>query len=387
MSRRDRNSRGGRKGFEYKKRSKEQVQKRADQSSGDFKSIFKDGIKLFKPKKGDNAIRILPATWEDPDHYALDVHVHYGVGADEERVLALHEMLGEDDPIREMRMDYEQAGNKEMAKACRPGRACAMWVIDLDNEAEGPQMYLAPPTVDAGIAQVSIDKRSGEMYDIDDPDNGYEVYFTKQGEGMNTKYVGFQISRNPSEVDEEHLDYAIENPIPDCLVYLEYDEIAKMIDGWEPTPRGKGGKDGGKEKPKSYRGRDRDRGDDADDSRSRRGGSDDSKSGGDRGEGDYQYDDVMAADWEELEQIIELEELDIDPMDFDEDDQEGCAKAICEELGIEKPKPTRSARGGSRRSRGGDSDDGDSRSSRRRGRGDDGDDSSERVRGMRRNRR
>ncbi|WVW36973.1 hypothetical protein vBValSR12Z_73 [Vibrio phage vB_ValS_R12Z] len=379
MSRRNRNS-GGRKGFEYKKRSKEQVQKRAEQQSGDFKSIFKEGIKMYKPKKGDNAIRILPATWEDPEHYALDVHIHYGVGADEERVLALHEMLGEDDPIRDMRMEYEADGNKEMAKACRPGRACAMWIVDMDNEAEGPQMYLAPPTVDAGIAQVSIDKRSGEMFDIDDPENGYEVYFTKQGEGMNTKYVGFQLARTPSEVDEEHLDYAIDNPIPDCLVYLEYEEIEKMIAGWTPTPRGKGGKDDkGKEKQKSYRGRDRDRNDGDDDDR-------DSKSGGDRGDSDYNYDDVLKADWDELEDIIDLEELDIDPNDFDEDDTEGCAKAILEELGIEKPKPTRSSRGGRGSRRGGGSDDGDSRPSRRRGRGGDDDDRSERVRGMRRNR-
>lgn len=367
-----------RKKFEYKKRSKEQVQKRADQSSGDFKSIFKDGVKIFKPKKGDNAIRILPATWDEPEHYALDVHVHYQVGADEERVLALHEMLGEDDPIREMRMEYEAEGNKELAKALRPGRQCAMYIVDLDNEAEGVQLYLAAPTVDAGIAQVSIDKRSGEMYDIDDPEEGYEVYFTKQGEGMNTKYVGFQLSRNPSELDEEFLEHAIDNPIPDMLAYLEPEEIEKMIEGWTPTPRGAKGKKDDKKEGKSHRNRGG-RGGDDDDGDDRNSGRSGRSGGGDRDESDYNYDDVIKADWDELDQIIELEGLDIDSQDYEDDEQEECAKDILEALGIEKPKPKRGGRG---RSRGGDDD--DSGSSRRRGRGDD---SSGSVRGMRRNRR
>ena len=335
MPRTTRNS--GRKKFEYKKRTKEQVQKRAEQQSGDFKSIFKDGVKVWKPKKGDNAIRILPATWEEPEHYALDVHIHYGVGADEERVLALHEMLGEEDPIRELRMEFEGNGEKELAKACRPGRACAMWIVDMDNEEEGAQIFLAPQTVDAGIAQVSIDKRSGEMFDIDDPEDGYEVYFTKQGEGMNTKYVGFQLARNPSEVCEEALEHAIDNPIPDILAYLEYEEIEKMITGWTPKPRGakKDDKKGGGKKG-SHRGR---------------GGrdeepEDDGKQ--DRDEGDYKYDDVLKADWDELEDIVEIEELDIDLDEYEDDETEQAAKDILEALGIEPPKKTRGGRRGSK---------------------------------------
>ena len=367
-----RSKRGG-SNFQYKKRSEEQLRKRQEQQSGDFKSIVKDNVKIWKPGK-TNAIRILPPTWDDAEHYALDVHIHYQVGADEERVLALHEMLGEEDPIRELRMEYEADGEKDLAKALRPGRACAMYIVDLDDEDEGVQLFLAPATVDAGIAQVSQCPRSGEMYHIDDPENGYDVFFDKQGEKLNTKYVGFQIGRDSSEISEEHLEFAIDNPIPDVLAYLEYEEIEKMIEGWTPTPKSNSKGKGSDRKSGSHR----NRGGHDEDRRSNRRSN--SRSNDERDEGEYNYDDVLAADWEELEQIIELENLDIDPTEYSDDENEHCAKDILEALGIEKPKPARSSRS-SRSSR-----DGGSSRSRRSSR-DDGSSDEERVRGMRRNRR
>src|SRR5690348_13638753 len=91
----------GKSRFKYQGRSKEDVAAAANQSSGNFDSIFKDGIKVYKPREGKNIIRILPATWEDGRHYAYTLMVVYGIGADNQSYLSLHAMKGKPDPLEE----------------------------------------------------------------------------------------------------------------------------------------------------------------------------------------------------------------------------------------------------------------------------------------------
>src|SRR5580692_7712113 len=98
--------------FEYQARSADQWRKKAAEKGGDFDSIWKQGIKLFKPREGKNLIRILPPGWTDPppDHYALDIYVNYGIGIDEQAYLSLSKMKHEPDPIAEARKQAEREG-------------------------------------------------------------------------------------------------------------------------------------------------------------------------------------------------------------------------------------------------------------------------------------
>ena len=91
-------SRGSRK-FQYKKRGYTEARKRADQSASTRDSFIIEEISLYKPAEGDNTIRIIPPTWEDPENYGLDIYVHYNVGPDNAAYLCLDKMLGKPCPI------------------------------------------------------------------------------------------------------------------------------------------------------------------------------------------------------------------------------------------------------------------------------------------------
>lgn len=232
--------------FKYRARSSEQLEKRAEQQGGDFQGFISDEFKTYAPKKGDNWIRILPPTWDDPAHYGMDVHVHYGIGPDRASAVCIakqpHPTTGQLSrcPICEARARAEKAADEELAKELKPSRRVLVWLLDKREEDKGPQLWAMPWSVDRDIVKISRDKRSGEVYVIDHPDEGYDVMFDKEGEQLQTKYTGMQLARRASSVDSEHLEYIEGAPLPFTLRWRDYDELKTMFDGSgmaEPGPR------------------------------------------------------------------------------------------------------------------------------------------------------
>lgn len=224
--------------FKYQKRSKEDVRTRANMRGGNFDSFIKPEYKMYKVRDGKNLIRIMPPTWDDAKHYGFDIYVNYGIGADNQSYLSLSKMKGEADPIADARKQAEREGDKDLAKALRANQRILMWIIDRQDEDEGPQLWAAPFTVDKDIANVSFDEDTKEVVFIDDPENGCDVRFHKEGEGMLTKYPGAKIKLlKPSplcedeKLQDEWLEYVQENPIPDCLNYYDAEYIASVFDG------------------------------------------------------------------------------------------------------------------------------------------------------------
>jgi hypothetical protein len=161
----------------------------------------------------------------------MDIHVHYGIGPDRAAVLCLAKMHAEPCPICEARGRAERAGDEELAKELKPARRVLVWVLNRNDEQQGPLAWAMPWTLDRDFCKLSRDKRSGAIYSIDDPYEGYDVSFEKEGEQQQTKYTGIQLSRRPTSVDEEHLEFISALPLPDILLWRDYDEIAKLYDG------------------------------------------------------------------------------------------------------------------------------------------------------------
>jgi hypothetical protein len=242
------------RGFRYNQRSKEDLRERANMKGGDFDSIIKPKYKVYKPHDGKNVVRVLPPTWEGAKHYGFDVFVNYNIGVDNQSYLSLAKMKGEADPLAEARREAERSGDKDLAKALAPRMRIGMWVIDRVNEDEGPLLWLAPFTLDKAIANLSFDEDTKEVVFIDDPENGCDVRFYKEGTGLKTDYDASKIrilKPSPLHDDEgiqaEWLEYVQENPIPDCLQYYDYDHISAAFDG---TVANKD-KDAEEEKPRS----------------------------------------------------------------------------------------------------------------------------------------
>lgn len=220
--------------FVYRRRSEESVEKRASGESGDFKGFILNDYSMFSPKKGNNWIRILPPTWDDADHYGLDLHVHYGVGPERALVLCWSHK-GVACPICEAQNRAQRAGDEELAKELKASQRLLVWVLDRNEKEKGPLLWAMPWTIDRDICKISKDKQTGELYAIDHPDEGYNVSFDKDGEGLKTKYSGFQLDRRSSSVDPVHLEYISNHPLPGTLLERTYQEVKLLFEG-APTP-------------------------------------------------------------------------------------------------------------------------------------------------------
>jgi hypothetical protein len=354
-SRRSRDDDGEERGssrssYRYERRDSDSVRQRSQMGNNDFDKILKSGIKMFKPADGDNCIRIVPPTWKKAEHYGLDIYVHYGVGADRGTYLCLHKHKGEPDPIHEAYLeakneyseDEKNEDLKKLVKELEAKRRVLVYLIDRDRPKEGIMAWAMPWTLDRDIVQVMQDKRTGEVLPIDDPEEGYDVQFTKKGSKNLTEYTGVAIARRSSPLDNDKaLEFAQENPLPDQLQFFDYDHIAKAF--------------GGKGKQSNSRRRDDD--DDADDRPSRSRAHDDDDRGSSRSRDDdpprrSRDDDDRPSrrgkddepTWasihdmtkSELEDLIEEKDLDIKPKDAK--NVEDLADWVCEELKIKEPK-------------------------------------------------
>jgi hypothetical protein len=224
--------------FKYQKRTREDIQAAANQRGGNFDSFVKDGIRQYKVRDGKNMIRILPPTWEDARHYAYTLMINYGIGSDNQSYLSLSHMKREKDPLEEARRAANKEGDDKLAKDLEPKKRSGMYLIDRLEESAGVQFWAAPFTVDRDIAQMCFDEDTNEAILIDDPDEGCDVRFYREGKGRNTKYPGTKIKiLKPSPISEdedlqnEWLEFITDNPIPDILVYHDYDHISGVFGG------------------------------------------------------------------------------------------------------------------------------------------------------------
>ena len=307
-------ARGSHKGFEYHKPTAESVKKRSEQRGGnEFDSIFKQSAKVFKVQDDSNLIRIAPPTWPEPKHFGYDIFVHYSVGPDGQTYLCPKEMLGEPCPVCEERARAVKDGDDDYAKELKPSKRVVYYIIDRDEEKQGIQLWAAPWTVDRDLNTLIVEPRSGEVLAIDDPENGYDVEFKKTGAKLLTKYIGLQIARRESPLgDDDWLQYAIDNPIPDQLSYFSYDHIAKVF--------------GGQTSKK----------DDDLDEKQERGLRDveERSTRGRKSEPELSFESIHEMTYDELCDLIEQERLKIEPKDSTSDVE--LADWVCEDLKIEK---------------------------------------------------
>ena len=315
MSRRDK--KGGRKGkgkFAYKSRDKEAAQERATGGGGDFDSILISDITTYTAGDGDNLIRFLPPTWDDPEHYGYDIFVHYGIGPDRSAYLCRKKMLNEACPICEERARASKDGDDDYAKELEPKQRVLVYLLDRDKEDEGVKAWASPWGFDRDICKISVDKRTGEVLELDHPEEGYDVEFERNGKGIKTKYEGVKIARRESELDnDEALEFVTENPLPDILNFFDYDHIADVFNGGDGDSSGKEEED--------------------DDKPAKKKGKKGKKSEEDKP--DYDYDELSDLNHRKLKKLGE--ELDLDEDDVDFDDEDELFEAICEDLGVEIP--------------------------------------------------
>jgi hypothetical protein len=229
--------------FSYKPRNKDSVKERANMKGGNYDSYIKPKFKQWKPKDGKNIIRILPPTWDDANHYGLDIYINWGIGADNQTYLSLSKHGKGADPIAEARLEAQREGNSDLAKELNPRQRILYWVIDRNDEEEGPLLWAAPFTFDKSLSNLCIDEDTKAVIFIDDPNKGRDVRFYKEGTGLNTSYDASKMKvlaassiHEDEGIQAEWLEFITENPLPEVLNFYEYDHIKAVFDGKAQKP-------------------------------------------------------------------------------------------------------------------------------------------------------
>lgn len=231
-------------------RTVEDVMRRSRQSGGSYDSYLPSEVTMFKPREGENAVRILPPMWDKKKWgkgWEIGVYLHNRIGPDNATYLCLDKMNGETCPVCEAR---RTAADAEEADAFQPKWRAFCWVIDRNNEKAGPMVWNMPVTLFREINARSYDKKTGKVVLIDgDPKAdyaGYDVLFNREGDGVKTKYVSVEIDREQTNIHEDEarekkwLDYIKTNSLPDILIYFDAEHIERVLfgaAGEEEAPR------------------------------------------------------------------------------------------------------------------------------------------------------
>ena len=222
--------------FVYKPRDPKLIERQATETQSRFLRTNKPEFPRYKSRTGLNQIRFMPPTWEGYDHYSYPIQVHKQVGPDEQSFLCLR-MLGKPCPGCEERTRLARAGEKDAANKLRPQDDHVAWIIDRKNiDSSGPELFFFSGKTYREYNMGAIDRISGEMLDIDDPENGYDVTFHFD----NRPYEARQVVRRSSPLhpdsrkEQEWLDYIMDHPVPTTLHFCSYEQALEAIEGGVP---------------------------------------------------------------------------------------------------------------------------------------------------------
>lgn len=355
--------------FKYrgKDRKVEDVVRRSKQAGGGYDNYTSPDVSNFKIPEGDNQIRILPPSWLDDeeavkkfgDSWDCGIYVHTNVGPDKNSYLCLDKMKGERCPVCEARAD---AADEEEDRQLRPQWRALCYVIDRDDEKAGPQLMNMGVKLFREINARGVDKKGGGLILLDDPEEGFDVFFHRDGTGLKTTYTQVEVDRDPSPVHDKEatqdrwLKFIEDNPIPDTLVFFPPEHIEKVLHG-----KAKSGGDG-EEGSSRRRGRGREETSDEEEDRGgRRGRGRGEESGDEEGRSSRRRGREEASDDDDKGERSSRRGR------GEEQEERSSRRRGREETDDDDKGGEREERS-SRRDRGSSDDDGGERSSRRRGR-------------------
>lgn len=353
--------------FVYTPPTEEQVKKRGEQTGGNFEGIFKGDVSVYKIKGGENCIRILPPTWDNHEHCGYEVFVHSFIGPNNATFLCPAKMKNERCPVCEAAEEAKRSGDSDEAYALQAKKRVLFWIIDRDSEEDGPIILDAGWQMDRDMFALCVKKRSGKVLLVDHPDTGHDITFKRQGEGVKTRYFGYQIEPEQTPIfdDGEQQDKVLEEimdkPIPSLLVFRDAEYIEKVLSGAAssdeddeddedededegdedeaPKSKKKAGKKAPPKKRRSVKDEDDDDGDDDDDDEDE---DEDDDPDEDEDDDDDEDGDEDDAPFDEDDDDEDDDEDEDDDDDEDEDDEDEAPKPPSKRKKSPPPKSKKS---------------------------------------------
>lgn len=237
----------------------EATKRRGQRSGGNWESPFLPQFAVYRPKPGPNAVRILPPTWANAEHYGLEVYVHKRIGAIAsdymcpKKTLINGKPISKKCPVCAMSDALYATGDKqdkEEAYKWSGREHYVYWVMNRDAEKgddEDPQIYIVSRKADTQIAAAAT-QRSGKIIKVSHPELGQDLIIHRQGQvgDRNTTYSysfdpltfdeeSGKVQRQYIAVDEQRaqevLDYIAEHPLDTVLKFKSPEELQTIMDG------------------------------------------------------------------------------------------------------------------------------------------------------------
>lgn len=170
----------------YFKRDPEKVKravKELENSNGDFPEI-----NWWKPKEGENVIRILPP-WNERGEMYLTVLQHWvdGTGVTCRKTIHPNENCYACDIVK-------SSGNEEWGIKKR----VYFNILDMNDIVKGVQIWGSPVTLAGEILHLDT---SDDYGDVSNPEKGFTLVITRKGKDLGTKYSVIP-KREPSAIPD-----------------------------------------------------------------------------------------------------------------------------------------------------------------------------------------
>ncbi len=239
--------------FGYQRRSLSDIDTKIIESSSSYKSYFIQKYKEFKPKEGENHIRILPPLGFNfpkhvTPHYGITLYMHFLMTSPKATIICPNKStdfrpssIESKCPVCEDVSRLYATNQAEKVKTLRikAQKKTLVWMLDLKNPSENtPLLFAIPSTLDLGFIKLCKDRSTGEIYNLDDPDAGFNIFFDKTKELGGTKYIGEFRDSRPTSVSPEHLQFVHDNPLPNLLMWRGYEELKSLYGGEIPSTIG-----------------------------------------------------------------------------------------------------------------------------------------------------
>ena len=198
---------------------------------------------VFEPGPGDHAIRIIPPLAEErwTDAFFLTVRTHW-LG---KTILCPRSVqaLGRECPVCEEFFERRKQGEipKEVNGISGVIRHLMwVWVVPLQGQQPEmkPKVYPCPDSLLDAILRAARDRLTKRFLNFLDPQSGGLILFTKEGQGLSTKYVNVELDRNAMPVPEEVLTQI--TVWERTLIVPTEDELQQMLEDYLARAEGGG---------------------------------------------------------------------------------------------------------------------------------------------------
>lgn len=225
----------GKVGFKYQPKSIDFIRSKATRYGDSNKdSMIKGEYPIFTPEQGTNKIRLLPTG----DYWGIPVYLHWiDVDGNGRPYLCPKKMANKRCAVCDEWRKAKADNDADYAKQLSYSIKLLVWMIDRAKEADGPKLYMIPSGMEQNINGTAVDEETQEVLALDNPDEGYDIRFNKEGKGITTKYTAVLPARKATalsddpEQKEAWLNYIMEHPLEKTLNVMDSDYLESVFRG------------------------------------------------------------------------------------------------------------------------------------------------------------